>query len=477
MRKEIKNYINIFNKTLNMSNISWWVIDYENDPEYFYCNELMEEVFDLDKTISKHSVADTCPIAGDYNKNIELATQNKHLANQIFKDYNELINQEKDEYNNTFPYYNQKTDETKYFLSRAIILEKNDENQVSILYGIIEDITDQKRAEFDLIQSQEKLQLIIDTVPALISYIDKNEHYTMANAFYKNAHGVESSKMIGKHVKEIIGEEGYKIIKPKLQKAINGETVHAEGFFHKKDGQEYWSNVMFTPHIENEEVKGVITLVIDITKSKQQENIIKEQSKMAALGDMLGNIAHQWRQPLSVISTGATGLKIEKEYDTLTDKRFFETCDAINDNAQYLSQTIDDFKNFIKGDRKQIKFNLNDNINSFLHLVEGNIKSDNIIVKSDVKDDITLYGFPNELIQCFINIFNNAKDVLKNIKNDGFIFISAKMDDDKLIIIFKDNAGGIPEDVLPKIFEPYFTTKHQSQGTGLGLSMTYNLIV
>jgi len=96
----------------------------------------------------------------------------------------------------------------------------------------------------------------------------------------------------------------------------------------------------------------------------------------------------------------------------------------------------------------------------------------------DLEDDISVNGYPNELIQCLINIFNNAKDALKekNIE-DKFIFISTFVEGEKAIITIKDNAGGIPEEVLPKIFEPYFTTKHQSKGTGLGLSMTYTLIV
>ncbi|MEA3553321.1 MAG: HAMP domain-containing sensor histidine kinase [Campylobacterota bacterium] len=90
---------------------------------------------------------------------------------------------------------------------------------------------------------------------------------------------------------------------------------------------------------------------------------------------------------------------------------------------------------------------------------------------------MNLDGFPNELSQCFINIFNNSNDIFKNLEYEKYLFISAKIENEQTIIVFKDNAGGIPEDILQKIFEPYFTTKHQSQGTGLGLHMTYNIIV
>jgi len=218
----------------------------------------------------------------------------------------------------------------------------------------------------------------------------------------------------------------------------------------------------------------------------KQMKIIQEQEKLASMGEMIGNIAHQWRQPLSVISTGATGLQVQKKYNLLTDKYFIETCDLINDNAQYLSKTIDDFRNFIKGDRKVTKFKLSDTIKSFLHLIKSSIKNHNIKILENLDDNITINGHPNELNQCFINIFNNSKDAFKetltkedtmNEKNkEKLFFISTYLEDNQAIITFKDNAGGIPANVLPKIFEPYFTTKHKSQGTGLGLHMTYNLI-
>ena len=213
-------------------------------------------------------------------------------------------------------------------------------------------------------------------------------------------------------------------------------------------------------------------------KVKQKDQMISEQSKMAAMGEMLGNIAHQWRQPLSIISTGATGMLAQKEYGLLNDEQFNTTCKAINENAQYLSKTIDDFKNFIKGDRIKKVFNLKENIKSFLHLVEGSIKTHDINLILKVDNSIEVNGYGNELIQCFINIFNNSKDALKeNVEKDRIIMISASIKEDHTVIKFTDNGKGIPADILPKIFEPYFTTKHKSQGTGLGLNMTYKFIV
>jgi len=216
----------------------------------------------------------------------------------------------------------------------------------------------------------------------------------------------------------------------------------------------------------------------EVSKNKEIQVQLYKSEKLASMGEMIGNIAHQWRQPLSVISTSATGLYMQKEYGVLTDEIFFKSCDAINKNAQYLSKTIDDFKNFIKGDRDKKIFSLEDSLNTVLNLVSGPIKTENINVVLNCPNDINIESYENELIQCLINIFNNAKDALvENVEENRLIIISTSTKKNKVYINIKDNASGIPEDIISKIFEPYFTTKHQSQGTGLGLHMTYRLIV
>ena len=216
----------------------------------------------------------------------------------------------------------------------------------------------------------------------------------------------------------------------------------------------------------------------ELTKNRQHEFKLIEQAKMVSMGEMIGNIAHQWRQPLSVISTIATAIKLQKEMDLLDSKLLVQDMIVINNNAQYLSKTIDDFRNFVKDERVKKTFYLTDEISSFLHLVEGCIKNNYIEVKLDLNDSIYMNAYANELKQCFINIFNNSKYALQDFEEKSrLIFIQTYIDGEKVVISIRDNAGGIPEKILPKIFDPYFTTKHQYQGTGLGLSMNYKLIV
>ena len=230
--------------------------------------------------------------------------------------------------------------------------------------------------------------------------------------------------------------------------------------------------------IESEFAKYEESLSNHILENHKKDKLLTEQSKLAAMGEMIANIAHQWRQPLSVISTAATGMKMQKEYGCLPDDIFNNSCDAINNNAQYLSNTIEDFKNFIKGEHIKKVFSLTKSIESFLHLVESSTKAHNIKIELELDHSIKINSHENELVQCFINIFNNSKDALKETTNQNKIFfLKTYIKENHAIIEIRDNAGGIKEDILDKIFEPYFTTKHKSQGTGLGLHMTYNLIV
>ena len=208
----------------------------------------------------------------------------------------------------------------------------------------------------------------------------------------------------------------------------------------------------------------------------QKENILNHQSKMAAMGEMLENIAHQWRQPLSLISTAATGAKLKKDFKQLSDEEFYETMNIINNSAQHLSNTIDDFRNFFNNDKQITTFDINVPIEKVLYLVNSKLKNREIkIIKNSEK--INISGLSNEFIQVLLNIINNTLDAFKeNDYKNKFIFIDAQKKDHKLILKIKDNAGGIKEDIITRIFEPYFTTKHKSQGTGIGLYMSTEII-
>ena len=213
-----------------------------------------------------------------------------------------------------------------------------------------------------------------------------------------------------------------------------------------------------------------------VEKLRQKETLIFQQSKLAAMGEMLGNIAHQWRQPLSTISTAATGAKLLKEMNILTDEDFNKSMDGINDASQYLSQTIDVFRGFFAPLSKEKEFYISEALSKTLNLVSAQFIDREIEIIENI-ESYQLVTLENELIQVLINIFNNAKDALLKKENQRrLIFINTYRKKDISYIEILDNAGGIEENIINKVFEPYFTTKHQSQGTGIGLYMSEEIV-
>ncbi len=210
---------------------------------------------------------------------------------------------------------------------------------------------------------------------------------------------------------------------------------------------------------------------------RKKDILVNEKMKMASLGEMLGNIAHQWRQPLSMISTSASGLKMKHRLSTLDVDDIENSLNEIVTTTKNLSQTIDDFSNFIKGDKEKMTFSILDNINTNLDILRGDLKVNNIQVIVDISEKFFIENYPNELTQVIINLIKNSKDAfIENSIKERYILISIFKKNDMIILDIKDNANGIKPTIIQNIFEPYFTTKHKSQGTGLGLFMVYKII-
>ena len=208
----------------------------------------------------------------------------------------------------------------------------------------------------------------------------------------------------------------------------------------------------------------------------EKEAILNQQAKMAAMGEMIENIAHQWRQPLSVISTISSSLKIKKEMNILDDKEFYEALQSINRTSQHLSNTIDDFRNFFSPNKEMNKFYVSQLIKKSKDLIKSRFDKFNIKVIENI-DDIEILSYQNELFQVILNLFSNSIDVLSsNEIENKIIYIKIYHDENNLYIEFLDNGGGIKDEFINRVFEPYFTTKHKSQGTGIGLYMSLQIV-
>ncbi len=211
-----------------------------------------------------------------------------------------------------------------------------------------------------------------------------------------------------------------------------------------------------------------------VKEVKEQNTMLNQQSKMAAMGKMLESITHQWRQPLSAITISASGIQLQQEFGEISKKEIVETCDNIISNCEHLSDTIDDFRNFFKKDKEQSAFDIKNVYQKTFKLINSSFRNKHIKIIDHI-ETVELLGHPNELIQVFINILNNSKDELIKIKDEKLIFIDIKKIDENIIIKIKDTAKGAPAEVLPSIFNPYFTTKGDD-GTGIGLYMSKKII-
>ena len=213
----------------------------------------------------------------------------------------------------------------------------------------------------------------------------------------------------------------------------------------------------------------------EVEENLKKDRLLSQQQKMVSMGQMIENIAHQWRQPLSLITTGVSGIKLKKQLNDLDDNFFYDTLDSILNTSKYLSNTIDDFRYFFKPQKEKEVFYLEECCRKTIDLMNPNFLNKDIQINYKM-ENIQISGYETELIQVLINILNNSKDALELLNDEKLIFIDIFMENKKVIIEIKDNAGGIDEGIMDKVFEPYFTTKHQSQGTGIGLFMCKEII-
>ena len=215
----------------------------------------------------------------------------------------------------------------------------------------------------------------------------------------------------------------------------------------------------------------------EIAKNAKKDRILENQSKLAALGEMLANIAHQWRHPLTRLSIILQNMRLYSSKGKLDEKTLNRYVQNSLEQIEYMSQTIDDFRNFYKEDREKIEFKIENAIQNAVKIIEASVKHNGIDMEISADESISYKGYPNQLSQVILNILHNSKDALelKKVKNP-YIKIKLYKDNNIAKIEIKDNAGGVPKEIIDKIFEANFTTK-QGTGTGIGLYMSKTIIV
>src|SRR5574344_3061251 len=363
-----------------------------------------------------------------------------------------------------------KNQEERIFEWSNTVISKDDGSMdYLVLIGI--DVTQKELIQKEILQQKEEVELIFNYSKDGIAILDLNTKLLNFNNSFIEMTCYSKDELLEKTAFEMFVDKDIDknkiIIKKILEEGFI--TNHEETFAFKEKRVFTNFSVSLLPNKET-----LLMIIKDVSSLK----VLQEQSKLASLGEMIGNIAHQWRQPLSLISTVASSLRVKSEYDILKKEDIYEALKSIVIPTEYLSNTIDNFRDFIKCDKYYTNISIKDVLENSLTLVSASLNNNFVNLVLELNDDLTIFGNKNELTEAFLNIISNSKDILKTIEEkDRFIFIKTKkIDENRLELKFLDSGGGIDESIISKVLEPYFTTKHKSQGTGLGLSIVNKIV-
>jgi len=386
----------------------------------------------------------------------------------------------------------------------ASVLKDNEGAPKNIIM-VVEDISRKKNTEDALINLNTRLTAIIEN--SLVGIIQVRERrFQWANNAFLEIFGYRSEDIIGKSTMAIHPDEKHyedfgRFVDSELVFSKNGyASVRTE--MRKCDGSLVWVE-MAGKRIKDEDGEPCsVWVVMDVTERKlaedrllelnntleskvaeethrriEQERLFMQQGRLAAMGEMIGAIAHQWRQPLNVMALMVQNIQEEYELDMLDRDIMKEFADISMKQILFMSNTIDDFRNFFRTDKERVEFSAVQQISAVIDLVNQQFTAHNIKVRIVRHADAILYGVANEFAQVILNLLSNSKDAfLLNHRSDPEIKIEISCSEGVFRITVADNAGGIADDISDKIFDPYFTTKGPEKGTGIGLYMSKLII-
>lgn len=259
---------------------------------------------------------------------------------------------------------------------------------------------------------------------------------------------------------------------------LAGKTAFI-GIFRDATERKQNEKAMIDKQIQLEELNLSLEERVQATVSeiRERDRILIQQNRLAAMGEMINNIAHQWRQPLNVLGLLNQQLRLKFDSNAFSKEYLDTNVDKSMKIINHMSQTIDDFRNFFKPDKEKVEFTIYEVVARTISLVEDGFKNLQIGIDFRVYADPVITGFPNEFSQVLLNILMNARDAfLEKPTHDAKITISLRTEEERAVVTIADNAGGMAEDIIGKIFDPYFTTKGPDRGEGLGLFMSKNII-
>ncbi len=334
----------------------------------------------------------------------------------------------------------------------------------------------------NLLESVDNFQKLLDTTMEMIVIIDSNKlviDINRAGVDLLLAHSRED--LIGRRLPDFVDEHD----RSKLSDILKDESGEPSELSMRKIGGETFPTLANSQDVIRKDKRLRIITMQDLTQVQQKERLLLQQSRMAQMGEMLSMIAHQWRQPLGAISSAIFGIQTKLATGKFDNKESNEELygylntkhKRINEYVQFLSTTIDDFRNFFKPDKKKELVKFESPIERALQIVESSLLSQGIdlVFTFNVNEEVEMYQ--NEIMQVVLNIIKNSEDNFhEKEKKDPKIRIETSKKPAHFEIVISDNGGGISEHIIENIFDPYFSTKDEKNGSGLGLYMSKIMI-
>lgn len=341
-------------------------------------------------------------------------------------------------------------------------------------------------ANRSLANSNDLLKSVTESIADIIFYKDTEFKYIGCNRRFSEFAGDEVKDIIGKDDYDLFDKEFADIIRSMDQEMFTSfKPHHNKAWVSYPDGRRAYLLTLRSPLIDAQgELIGLVGISHDITAEfemaeelKTKNSMLVQQSRFAAMGEMIGNIAHQWRQPLNALGLLLQNIEVAYEYEMLDQEYIHRTIEKGTRLTSQMSQTIDDFRDFFKPNKKAERFEVHQTIQTTIDLVLQSFLHNQIEILFSGDHTLSTMGFPSEFSQVILNLLNNAKDeLIEHDIKDKKVLIRLIQQDESIRIEVEDNAGGIPEDIIEKIFDPYFSTKEEGKGTGIGLYMSKTII-
>lgn len=381
------------------------------------------------------------------------------------------------------------------------------EGQLMASVHVARNVTEKRRIERALQESEQRFSVFMEHLPLAVTIKDENGKIQFANEYMKDLLGVDT--LIGLSGKDLFPPDTALKIANEDQEALNRGLGLYKDTVSDNDGYELIFDTYKFPITFMDGTKLLGTISQDVTEKRrheeqleaqqiqleeinsslesriaetvaelrQKDNIIIQQSRLSSMSEMISNIAHQWRQPLNNIGLIVQSLQLAFKSNELTVQELDEDIADTMRVLQQISETIDDFRNFFSCEDEATPFVLNELVSRALSFISPSFKSKGIRIELVEQPDVTVEGYPNAFVQAILNILLNARDALMEHKVENpLVSINIFKDNGHCVVTIHDNGGGIDEDVLPKIFDPYFTTKGQKTGTGIGLYMAKMIV-